>query len=73
MKQHRFLEGDRVIIHSLGPLHGDQEYEAVVHGVSVDYGDNPATIYIVETNGSLDQDYKYSCCTFPQSCMRRAE
>lgn len=70
MKKHTFLEGDRVIIHSLGPSYGDDEYYGNIRGISVDYGDNPATIYIVEMP-SLDQDYKYSCCTIPQSCLRR--
>jgi hypothetical protein len=75
MKDHKFAAGDRVVIHSLGQssIDQEQEYNATVCGISVDYGDNPATIYIVHTDAVLDQDYKYPCCTIPQSCLRRNE
>lgn len=73
-KDHKFNEGDFVIIHSLGQssVNKEQEYPGIIRGISVDYGDNPATIYIVHVEPSFDQDYKYSHCTIPQSCLRRA-
>ncbi len=71
MKEHLFNEGDYVTVHSLGPSHGDQEYPGIIRGIAVDYGNNPATIYIVAIKPSIDQDYKYSHCTIPQACLRR--
>jgi hypothetical protein len=71
MKNHFFAEGDNVIVHSLGNMHIGKEYQAVVRGVSVDYGINPATIYILEVVDKIDPDYPYSHYTMPEACLRR--
>ncbi len=68
MKNHYFADGDNVIVHKIGD---GKEYRAIVRGVSIDYGINPATIYILETVDKIDSDYPYSHCTMPEACLRR--
>ena len=68
MKNHFFAEGDNVIVHSIGD---GKEYRAIVRGVSIDYGINPATIYILEAGDKIDPDYPYSHYTMPEACLRR--
>jgi hypothetical protein len=67
-----FNEGDSVVIHSLGNLHLDKEYRAIIRGISVDYGVNPATIWIVELLDKPDPDYAFGHCTMPEACLRRS-
>ena len=82
----KFKQGDLVEIHSLGPSYGDQTFEGKICGVSVDWGDSDATIWIVECN-ILDlayaadvnsnlipgppQDRPFTHITMPQACLRK--
>ena len=70
---HTYNEGDSVIIHSLGESHSDKEYRAIIRGISVDYGVNPATIWICELLDNPDPDSPYTHCTMPEACLRRSE
>jgi hypothetical protein len=71
-----FKEGDLVEIHSAGPsLPGT--YRAIIRGIGVNWGDSPATIWIVEPIERLPTsmeygfpEYAYSCCCFPQACLQ---
>jgi hypothetical protein len=69
MNRVEYKEGDAVIVHSLGPSHGNKEYRAIVRGLAVD---GIARIYILEAIDSLDSSYKFSHYTMPSACMRIA-
>ena len=72
-KSNTYNEGDGVVIHSLGESHGGKEYRGIIRGISVDYGVNPATIWIVELLDKLDPDYAYTHCSMPEACLRRVK
>jgi len=68
----KFDEGTEVTIHSLGPMHMGKTYRGIVWGISVDFGMNPATIYIVEMVDRLNnRPYPYSCVCMPAACLRK--
>ncbi|VVC06124.1 Uncharacterised protein [uncultured archaeon] len=67
---HRFSEGEKVLIYHLGD---GKEYAAIICGIEVDLGINPATIWIVEpcTNAAKKHFCKeYSHFTVPESCLK---
>lgn len=69
--QYNFEQNEEVLVHSLGILRLDKTYRAKVCGISVDHGNNPATIYIIEIIDPIDSDYKFSHCSMPAACLKR--
>lgn len=70
----KFKQNDPVLIHSLGPKYGDQTFAGKICGLSIDWGDSPATIWIVEspTLCELD-DYGFTHAAIAQACIRLDE
>ena len=62
-----FTQNDVVEIHSLGS--SENTFEGRICGLSIDWGDSPATIWIVECP-ELGKNVGFSHMTFPQSCLR---
>jgi hypothetical protein len=61
-------EGQKVIIHSLGPMYPDGfECGATVVGVSVN---DVIRIYIVRLDNPADLHSNYSCVTMPECCLK---
>ena len=65
----KFKQDDVVLVHSLDD--SGKTYEAVVCGVAVNYGESPATIYILRAVDPIDEHYEYSHYTMPAACILR--
>jgi hypothetical protein len=66
-----YKEEQEVVIHSLGPEHGDAEYAAVIRGIYAKMGDATGyTFYIVELVDTIDPNYAYSCAVFSDACIK---
>lgn len=71
MRDFVFREGDRVIMHSLGSGYfANKELNGVIRGCSVFNGNDPSTVYIVESREFPGS--KFTCFGIPQACLRRA-
>jgi hypothetical protein len=68
METYRFKEGDYVIIHSLGPSHGNKEYRGIIRGLSI--RDFP--VWIIQQVDIVDTNYPFSAVTMPDACVRKA-
>lgn len=63
-----YIENDQVMVHSLGPSHGEKQYRGIIKGLAID---GPAKIWIVEMVDRIESDsYRYSHCTMPGACLR---
>ncbi len=62
-----YINGDRVIIHSLGPE--GQEFKGTIRGISI-RNIPPATIWIVQLDHPFQLQCSYDCATIPGSCPR---
>lgn len=65
----KYLEGDKVFVHSLGKGHEGKEYRGIIRGLAVSH---ITEIWIVELVDPICADYGYSCCTMPSACLRKA-
>lgn len=66
-----FKEDQEVVLHSLGPDHGNKEYGAIIRGIYSKMGDSPGhTFYIVELVDTIDPSYLYSCAVFSDACIK---
>jgi hypothetical protein len=68
MRCYKFQQGDNVLIHSIGP--DGKTYRARICGLAHDWGDDPATSYIVEMIDSIRDDYKFTHCVMPAACLK---
>ena len=65
-----FKQNDHVIIHSIDKI--GTTFDGKICGVAVNFGDDPATIYIVDTLGNLGGHTNYSHVTIPGACLMTA-
>jgi len=66
-----YEQDEPVIIHSVEPT--GKEFRAVINGKYCDYGDSPATIYIVKFIDKIDDSYKFTHGTMPAACLRKVD
>ena len=63
----KFIQNDLVQIHSLD--NSGETFDGKICGLAVDWGDSPATIWIVECP-ALGAQIGFTHVTMPQGCLR---
>jgi hypothetical protein len=63
-----FKQNDIVEINNID--NSGKTYVGMVKGIAINFGDDPATIYIVEMADVIDPNYLYTHTVIPASCMR---
>ena len=68
MRCYKFQQGDKVLIHSIDS--SEKTYSAKICGIAMDWGDDPATSYILEILDPFRADYKFTHCIMPAACIK---
>ena len=63
-----FQQGDKVMVHSLGPATGDKEFRAIIRGIAIK---DVTSIYIIEIVDQISSKYPFTHCVMPEVCLRR--